>query len=67
MPGPIGPIATLLDTLIGAFLDEDKIPEMLKRRKLRAKKEECRKALIDNRFLDLARLSAELRDLADKP
>ena len=67
MAGAVGPIATLLDTIIGAFLDEDKIPEILKRRKLRAKKDECKKALIDNRFLDLARLSAELRDLADKP
>lgn len=67
MSGTIGPIATLLDTLIGAFLDEDKIPEILKRRKLRAKKDECRKALNDNRFLDLARLTVELERLSNQP
>ena len=67
MAGAVGPIATLLDTIIGAFLDEDKIPEILKRRKLRAKKEECRLALRDNRFEDLKRLTDELSQLASKP
>ena len=67
MLGSVGMVAKLLDTLVGAFLDEDKIPEIMKRRTLRAKKEECRKALIDNRFTDLARLTDELRELANKP
>ena len=67
MPGDVGLVAKLADTLIGAFLDEDKIPEIIKRRKLRAKKEECRKALIDNDFDRLRVLTDELRELANKP
>lgn len=67
MPGEVGIVAKLLETLVTKFLDEDQIPELLKRRKLAAKKEECRRALIDNRFDDLRRLTDELRTLADKP
>ena len=67
MAGSVGLVAKVLETLISKFLDEDQIPELLKRRKLAAKKEECRRALIDNRFDDLRRLTDELRELASKP
>ena len=67
MPGDVGLIAKLADTIIGAFLDEDKIPEIMKRRKLRAKKEECRIALSENNFDRLRVLTDELRELASKP
>ena len=67
MPASIGIVAKLLETLVTKFLDEDQIPELLKRRKLAAKKEECRRALIDNDFARLRVLTDELRTLADKP
>jgi hypothetical protein len=63
----IGPIAKAVETIFSWLTDEDGMAEMLKRRKLRAKKEECRQALIDNRFDDLKRLTAELERLSDQP
>ena len=63
----IGPIASLIEKLIGFVVDEDQLPEILKRRKLRAAKERCRRALIDN-DLDALRVAVdELRDLSAKP
>ena len=66
MPGDAGLVAKAVETVFSWFTDEDGFKEMQKRRKLRAKKEECRQALIDNRFHDLARLTAELERLSNE-
>ena len=67
MPGTVGFVAKLLDTLVGAFLNEDQIPELVKRHKLKAKKEAAREALANHDWARLAVLADELRDLATKP
>ena len=67
MPGDVGLVAKLVETILGAFLNEDQIPELIKRRKLKAAKEECRRALIDNDFVALAAAVERLRDLSSKP
>lgn len=67
MPGEVGLVAKLLETLVSKFLDEDQIPELLKRRKLASLKENCRRALIDNDFPRLAIAVERLRDFAAKP
>ena len=63
----VGPIAKAVEAIFSWVTDEDGLNELLKRRKLAAKKEECRRALIDNRWDDLRRLTDELRDLSAKP
>jgi len=70
MPGEIqaaGFMAKLAETVFSYFTDEAGYKEMAKRAALRKKKEECRRALLDNRFADLKRLTDELHDLAQKP
>ena len=67
MPGDVGLVAKVIETIINKFLDEDQIPELLKRRKLRALKEECRRALIDNDWDRLKSATEQLRDTASKP
>lgn len=62
-----GPIAKVVETIFSWLTDEDGMQEMLLRRRLRAKKEECRRALIDNDWDTLKRLTDELRDLSAKP
>ena len=48
MPASVGIVAKLLETLVTKFLDEDQIPELLKRRKLANLKKECQNALARN-------------------
>ena len=67
MPGEVGLVAKVIETIISKFLDEDQIPEMVKRWKLKALKEECRRALIDNDWERLAIVTQALRDTASKP
>jgi hypothetical protein len=69
MAGPL----TLVDTLINAarevfgwWTDEAGRIEAMKRAALKAKREECRRALIDHRYADLQRLSAELERMSDQ-
>ena len=66
MPGTVGLLAKLADSLIG-LMSEDQIPEMIKRHKLKAAKEECRRALIDNDWDRLHAAVERLRDLSSKP
>ena len=63
----IGPIASLIEKLIGFVVDEDQLPEILKRRKLATLKEECRKALIDNDWDALRKATQELERIATAP
>ena len=67
MAGDVGLVAKLIDTLVGAFLKEDQIPERMKRRKLKKLKEECQDALARNDWVALADATARLRDAASKP
>lgn len=67
MPGDVGLVSKLLETVFSFFTSEDGFKEMAKRSALKKKKEECRRALIDNRFADLQRLTDELHALASKP
>ena len=70
MPGltaSTGPIASVIVKIIGLVFDEDQLPEVMKRRKLAAEKERCRRALIDNDWERLAQAVEKLRDVASKP
>jgi len=66
MPGDVGLVAKLVDTVFSWFTDEAGYLEIKKRRALAAKKEECRRALLDNRWDDLKRLTDELRRLSSE-
>ena len=52
--------------VFGWWTDESGRIEAQKRSALRSKKEECKRALQDKRFRDLARLSAELERMSDE-
>ncbi len=67
MPGDVGLVAQLVNTFARFFMDEDGYAELRKRRLLKAKKEECRRALLDHRFDDLKRLVDELERLSSSP
>jgi len=67
MPGDIGLVSALVKEIFSWAVSEEGLKEELLRRKLAKKKAECLKALADNRFDDLHRLSDELHDLASKP
>ena len=64
--GDVGLVAKLVDTVFGWWASESGRLEQQKRNRLRAKKEECRRALLDNRFDDLKRLTDELQRMADE-
>jgi hypothetical protein len=66
MPGDVGLVAKLADTVFSWFTDEAGYLEIKKRRALASKREECRRALLDHRYVDLARLTDELRRMADQ-
>lgn len=64
MPGDVGLVAKVVESIFSWFVSEDGRLEMVKRVRLKAKKEECRRALLDNRFDDLKRLTDELQRLS---
>jgi len=66
MPGDVGLVSKVVETIFSYFTDEDGFKEALKRKRLKAKKEECKRALAENRFVDLARLTAELERLSNE-
>jgi hypothetical protein len=66
MPGDVGLVAKLVDTVFSWFTDEAGYLEIKKQRAIASKKEECRRALLDNRWADLKRLTDELHRLATK-
>lgn len=65
--GLVGAALTLALKVFGYATDEEGLREQQKRKALANKKEECRKALIDNRFDDLKRLTDELERIANAP
>jgi hypothetical protein len=56
----------LAEKVFSWWTDEAGRIEIQKRARLRAKKEECKRALLDKRYHDLARLSAELERMSDE-
>lgn len=69
MPDPLGLAQTILDgarEVFGWWVDEGGRIEAKKRATLRAKREECRKALIDNDWARLKRLTEEMERLANE-
>ena len=69
MADPLGLVQSLIDgtrEVFGWWTDEAGRIEASKRKALRKKREECQRALIDNRFTDLARLTDELRRLSEE-
>jgi hypothetical protein len=49
-----------------SFFTGQKFSETMKRKQLREKNEECRRALSDRRWDDLRRLTAELERMSDE-
>lgn len=66
MPGDVGLVAKLLDTVFSFFTDENGLREMRKRSLLASKRKECQRALLEHRFDDLRRLTDELQRLSDE-
>jgi hypothetical protein len=65
MPGDVGLVAKAVDTIASWFLSEDGFNEHRKRRAMQAKKEECRRALMDNDWDRLRKLTLELKRMSD--
>lgn len=63
--GDVGAVAKVIDTIASWLMDEDGYAELKKRRALKAKKEECRRALLDHRWNDLRRLTDELERMSN--
>jgi len=66
IPEAAGAGLSLADHIFMWFTDESGRIEIKKRARLRAKKEECRRALLDNRWDDLKLLTAELERLSNE-
>jgi hypothetical protein len=64
IPEAAGAGLTLIEKIFSWWTDEAGRIEIQKRARLRAKKEECQRALTDNRWDDLKRLTDELRRLS---
>ncbi len=67
MPGTVGPVATLLNTVASWLMSEDGYAEFKKKRELAALKKECHDALARNDWPALAVATQRLRDAATKP
>jgi len=66
IPGAAKAGLSLIDKVFSWWTDEAGRIEIQKRARLRGKKEECRRALLDNRWDDLKRLTDELRRLSSE-
>jgi hypothetical protein len=69
MANPLPLMQAVIDgarEVFGWWTDEAGRIEAQKRSALRAKKEECKRAFKENRFVDLARLSAELERMSNE-
>lgn len=67
MPGDVGAVATLLNTVASWFMSEDGYAEFAKRRQLAALRKDADAALEKNDFVEHARVVDELRRLSSKP
>jgi hypothetical protein len=67
MPGTVGIVAKVLETIINKVFDEDQLPELMKRRKLASMKKECADALARNDWAELAAAVERLRTFSAKP
>lgn len=64
--GDVGAVAKAVDTIFSWFTSEGGKLEAQKRRALKSKREECRRALLEHRFTDLRRLTDELERLSNQ-
>ena len=67
MPGDIGAVATVVNTLASWLMSEDGYAEFSKRRKLASLRQQARDALDRNNWVEHRRLVAELKRLSDAP
>lgn len=67
MPGDIGAVATLLNTVASWFMSEDGYAAFRKRRQLAALREQADAALAKRDMAEHARIVAELERLANAP
>lgn len=63
----VGSIAELLTKLVDLFVNEDKLPEIRKRRELAKLRKDCQDALRNNDWPGLTVAVQRLRDAATKP
>lgn len=66
LPEAVGAGLTLTEKIFSWWTDEAGRIEIRKRARLRAKKEECQRALLEHRFTDLRRLTDELERLSNE-
>ena len=67
MPGDVGLVAKVVETIFSWVVSEDGFKEMQKRSRLKAKKKECQHALAEHRWDDLRTLTAEYERLSNEP
>jgi len=67
MPGDVGLVAKVVETIFSWVVSEDGFKEMQKRSRLKAKKKECQNALAEHRWDDLRTLTAEYERLCNAP
>ena len=67
MPGDVGAVATVINTVASWFMNEDGYAEFKKRRKLASLRQAAAKALAANDWPEHRRLVAELKRLSDEP
>jgi len=59
--------AKLADSVLSFFVDENKLPEIRKRRQLAALRKDAKDALDRNDWVEHRRILAELERLSDQP
>ncbi len=67
MPGDVGAVATLLNTVASWFMSEDGYAEFTKRRQLAALRQKADAALANHDMAEHARILAEYERLSDQP
>lgn len=65
--GDVGAVAKVIDVIFSWWTSEAGRLQEKKRKELRKKKEECQRALHENRWDDLRRLTAEYERLSNAP
>lgn len=65
--GDVGLVANLIHRLVDLFVNEDQLPERLKRRKLAALRKDADAALAKHDMVEHARIVAEFERVSDAP
>ena len=68
MPGfAAGPIASVIEKIIGLVFDEDQLPELIKRRKLSSLNTQAKKQLASHDFTGLRETVEEMKRVSSQP